>query len=988
MEPTSRPFSSEDLFGHAEFLQRLARSLLSDRLRAEDAVQDAFVAALERPPRDASAPRSWLATVVRNLARNQDRSEQRRRERERRAARPERHEADETVAERLEVQRAVFDAVLALDEPKRTAIYLRYYDGLTPVQIAERLGAPVKTVKTRLNRSLAELRGRLDERFGGDRRAWILGLAPIARGSAMAGGVSAVLWGVLMAKKLGLVAGAILVGLVAWRTLSIDRKVDLEDGAMAQAAPANPAVATSDAQTGELSAPPSTSRQSARQPVEKASTGCTLVVHLRWESDGKVAAGVGLDARCANDPAPREQRVRAWTDASGAARFENLVAGPVELRLDRAVRFQAQAVAGEVRDVELVVPTGFDLRGRVVSSSGAAVAGAAIWVEELGSRWPEPWTVATSSADGAFFARSLGPRLRIGARSSAHRPSASFHVAELPSEPTGLRTVGLVVEEGGQTVGGRVLDSNGRPVANALVWIGLERMSIETASGGGGETSGHAAVTTNEQGEFVAPGRFGPGAQEAVVLAQGFPVWRRGLEILEEAPTYLDVQLEPSASISGRVIAPSGVPVEGAEVRVSPLGDRLRLQGSFALHALVGPSPRATTNASGRFTVDWVGSGTQMVSAAVPDHPELGRASVKLLVKAGEGSTCEVRLDPGQSIEGHVVDEDGLRLPGCLVQAVPAKEGIGSKRTKTDDRGRFRFFNMGESEYSLYASGPEERDHASKGEISARPGDRELEIVIVKTHSPLASVEGILLDVDGQVPSDASALLHGLEGGTTLLARCDPGTGVFRWDAVTPGRYVVQALRSSSWRTLAKGEPFEVEGGMIFDAGTLRIPRTGGLDVRASIDIEWSSMLERDGYARAMLVKNGDRFRADDLAPGTWWLRTRKPEWFIADRPIEIRSGETTTMELEALPGFGATLALDVADEIRETSDLTIEIHDATGALLWREREEDEGWRAAWSVTLPAGQVVIDAWTSTGQRGQAEAVIGPGMTEPIELNLR
>ena len=43
----------------------------------------------------------------------------------------------------------------------------------------QRLGIPVKTVKTRLSRGLTELRTRLDAHCGGDRTRWIAALAPL-----------------------------------------------------------------------------------------------------------------------------------------------------------------------------------------------------------------------------------------------------------------------------------------------------------------------------------------------------------------------------------------------------------------------------------------------------------------------------------------------------------------------------------------------------------------------------------------------------------------------------------------------------------------------------------------------------------------------------------------------------------------------------------------------------------------------------------------
>ena len=55
----------EELLAHVEWLRDLARSLVDDRDLADDAAQDTYAAALERPPASWQAPRAWLATVLR-----------------------------------------------------------------------------------------------------------------------------------------------------------------------------------------------------------------------------------------------------------------------------------------------------------------------------------------------------------------------------------------------------------------------------------------------------------------------------------------------------------------------------------------------------------------------------------------------------------------------------------------------------------------------------------------------------------------------------------------------------------------------------------------------------------------------------------------------------------------------------------------------------------------------------------------------------------
>lgn len=171
------PPAPEALLQHQEFLRALARGLLGDAERAEDAVQDAYAAALAHPPSEAGALRGWLATVVRNGALNQLRAESRRLAREREAARAEVLADD--VGERLRTQQRVLAAVEALREPYRTAVYLRYAEGLPPREIAERTGAPVETVRSRIQRGLEVLHRDLDREYG-DRSAWSVALFPFA----------------------------------------------------------------------------------------------------------------------------------------------------------------------------------------------------------------------------------------------------------------------------------------------------------------------------------------------------------------------------------------------------------------------------------------------------------------------------------------------------------------------------------------------------------------------------------------------------------------------------------------------------------------------------------------------------------------------------------------------------------------------------------------------------------------------------------------
>ena len=56
----------------------------------------------------------------------------------------------------------LWDAIGRLDPDRRAVLVLRYYDDLTYEQIAEVIGCPVGTVRSRLNRGIADLRGEIE----------------------------------------------------------------------------------------------------------------------------------------------------------------------------------------------------------------------------------------------------------------------------------------------------------------------------------------------------------------------------------------------------------------------------------------------------------------------------------------------------------------------------------------------------------------------------------------------------------------------------------------------------------------------------------------------------------------------------------------------------------------------------------------------------------------------------------------------------------
>jgi RNA polymerase sigma factor (sigma-70 family) len=168
-----------DLLAQLDWVRRLARHLAGQG--CEDLAHDAWLAARAGAPDPARPLRPWLAQIVRNLGSVGRRKEGRRRAREQAygGLAPARGAAVDEIYERLELDRFVAAAVADLDEPLRTVVVLRYFEGLDSQAIAAAIGAPAGTVRWRLKQAIERLRERLDERHGGNRQAWIAVFAPV-----------------------------------------------------------------------------------------------------------------------------------------------------------------------------------------------------------------------------------------------------------------------------------------------------------------------------------------------------------------------------------------------------------------------------------------------------------------------------------------------------------------------------------------------------------------------------------------------------------------------------------------------------------------------------------------------------------------------------------------------------------------------------------------------------------------------------------------
>jgi RNA polymerase sigma-70 factor, ECF subfamily len=161
-----------DRFGRVAY--GLALRVLRDEKLAEDAVQEGFLAAWRNADRfvpERGRASTWLLTFVHRRAVDLVRREDRRR------AEPLPEGADTMGADAAEDAWLRFErervqvALRQLPDQQREALELAYYGGFSQSELAERLGQPVGTIKSRMFTGLARLRELLGEPGPGE-TAW------------------------------------------------------------------------------------------------------------------------------------------------------------------------------------------------------------------------------------------------------------------------------------------------------------------------------------------------------------------------------------------------------------------------------------------------------------------------------------------------------------------------------------------------------------------------------------------------------------------------------------------------------------------------------------------------------------------------------------------------------------------------------------------------------------------------------------------------
>ena len=649
--------------------------------------------------------------------------------------------------------------------------------------------------------------------------------------------------------------------------------------------------------------------------------------------------------------------IEVKTDAKGAFAFRDLPEGRYQVfawrdtLAARAVRVNRLG-AGPFTPVELSLEAAAIVVGRVVSRIESKPLVAAIELRPSGDDQAPRY--ARSADDGTFRIEGV-PNGKWIADAFAPGYISSGGV-ELEA---GRGIPELQLDRGG-VIEGRVIDRDGKPIANA----GVRALTAITGSASPQEHS--AAIDQDRLRRFS-------GRIAAPVTSSASP----------GTMTAADPQLLPRGEL-GVMIGPiPPIPPPGATV-----ARPATIDVSYA-NALVGePAPLAvdpatasiwTTGADGRYRITGLPKGKHVVLAVAPSFAE-GRSKQTPIDLAQTVDNVDITLGPGTMVSGRVVDQHGVKVTGAQVHATPE---VGFPVDAfTDEDGNYKLGPVtGSVELIVSAFGHADvkRTVELAPAIGTAPDERREDFTLIVADAVLA---GTLDDATGAPVGGAQIeVISGAGGGRVAVVNPD---GTFSLDHLPAGPLRVRVTHPGYpiAELDAKAAPLDRE------KVRLRLPLGGAVEgvildgtTGAPLGGQVITAYGPSGATADATSEANGRWKLGPLRPGAWKLSIEQPGYLAVSRELTVPAsrapGETSVFDIRFDLMKGALLGGTVRDSRgRRVVGATVTIQQRTGAGPTATGTTDT--QGEFRIRdAPTGELTITAASPDG-RGATAITARPG----------
>ncbi len=596
-------------------MEKVVRRWVRDGQDVEDIVQDTWLVALEQERGRIERLDHWLSGVARLRALRFHRSTANQKAREALSARPDISPAADELPDSNDTLALLLRHIDRLEDPYRKVLQLRYLEGLSIAEIADRRETSAATIRTHLHRARLQLKDRWDRGRGSRFNGWALVLW-----DRFGGKLSFARLGV----KLALAVGCVAAVLTPWRILG---------GVSERDTPSVVTVETVDS-APVMNEGPRLERTLVSDPTAPVPVSA-LSVECEWK-EGGAADGVRLMIESADGNAG-SVRFELETNTDGLA-HQDLTPGTWRIRpeLGRARIVEVQAGVVWVR---LVLPSRKDV---VISAESRRrpLPNAAIWVSYPGSPGKGRF-VGETDENGRLVTNSLAE----GSWLAAQYEGVASDTILYQSTPT----VTLSVPQSPSLITGRVQDSAGEPIVGARVQTSSNSEGVRHRTENISLSSLPSTTATDENGAFELP--WWGHVMEVVATADGFLPQAQILSTRQSRDFIIVLDrnqgtLAENYAVEGVAVDPHGSPLDGWDVYLTPNQHNEPLSRVIRLEPTGRRAMR--TDRDGHFRFEHCPEGTQQLTLIDP-RDNAKRVFAHMQVEPKRGTRITLRAADAQA---------------------------------------------------------------------------------------------------------------------------------------------------------------------------------------------------------------------------------------------------------------------------------------------------------------------------------------------------